>query len=99
MFCEFFRDELRKFVKVNKDSVDDPCMFWGAKGFIRNTAISFSSHQSKVRLSKINELEAKLKELERNQQISFSKSVKLTADVTQAELNSLLRQRAEFLML
>lgn len=99
-FCEFFKDELREFVSVNKGSVDDPRMFWGAlKGFIRNTAVSFLSHQSKIRLGKINELEAKLKELEHKQQISFTDTLKLHIDATRSELNSLLKQRAEFLIL
>ena len=75
-------------------------MFWGAlKGFIRNSAISFSAYQNKTRLEKIKQLEAKLSDLESIHQVSPSEDLKVTLDVTHSELNSLLRQRAEFLML
>lgn len=81
----------------NAGSVHDPCMFWYAlKGGIRNITISFASHLNKVRLGKI-ELESKLKELE-NQQLSFCEIRKQNIQLTQIELDSLLRRRADFLI-
>lgn len=98
-YCAFFRTELSKFITENAGSVDDPRMFWYAlKGCIRNTSIAFASYFNKSRLAKIDDLESKLTSLEHQQQLSFSGARKQTIEVTKIELNSLLRQRAEFLI-
>ena len=99
-FCHFFKNVLQRYITINEGSVDDPQFFWGAlKGFICNTAISYSAYQNKTRLEKINQLEAKLSDLESIHQASPSDDLKVTLDVTRSELNSLPWQRGESLIL
>lgn len=98
-YCVYFRRELGSFVAENTGSVNDPRILWCAlKGCIWTTSIAFASHLSKTRLAKINNLESKVTSLEHQQQFSFSEARKQIIDMTKIELNSLLRQRAEFLI-
>ncbi len=98
-FSVFFRNSLTTFIDLNAGSVDDPRILWDAiKGSIRDSSISFSSHLKKNRLLKIKELEETLTELEAKWQHTLNDALLGRITVIRTELNSLLRQRAEFLM-
>lgn len=98
-FCAFFRNALTTFIEINAGSVGDPRILWDAiKGSIRDSSISFSSHLKKNRLIKITELEDTLSQLEAKQQSTQTDVLLGKISATRTELNSLLRQRAEFLM-
>lgn len=98
-FCTFLRTNLKTFIEINSGSVDDPRFLWDAiKGSIRNSAISFSSYLKEKRLKKISELEDILARLESELQNTQVDALLGKISVTKTELNSLLRQRAEFLI-
>ena len=98
-FCVFFSNALTLFIELNIGSVGDPRILWDAiKGSIRDSSISFSSHLKKSRLLKINKLEGALAQLEARRQSTQTDALLAEISATRTELNSLLRQRAEFLM-
>lgn len=98
-FCAFFRNSLKTFIEINTGSVEDPRFLWDAiKGSIRDSTISFSSYLKKNRLKKINELEITLAQLESVRQNTQTDALLREISATRTELNSLLRQRAEFLI-
>lgn len=98
-FCTFLSNSLNTFIEINTGSVEDPRFLWDAiKGSIRDSTISFSSYLKKSRLRKISELEDALIQLESERQRTQSDTLLGKISTTKTELNSLLRQRAEFLI-
>lgn len=96
-FCTFLNNNLKTFIEINTGSVEDPRFLWDAiKGSIRDSAISFSSYLKKNRLQKISDLEDTLVQLESERQITQTDTLLGKIAATKTELNSLLRQRAEF---
>lgn len=59
-FLNQLKLELNEFIDINKGSVENPMFLWASiKGFLRNNAIRFSSHNKHNRLRQISDLEQK----------------------------------------
>lgn len=94
-----FRAKLTEFLLINTDSTTDPLYVWqAAKGFIRDFTSSFSAHLKRQRQERIKELEELCQSLEHKLKSKFSRIIYNTLVTNRAELNDLLRRRAEFLM-
>uniref|UniRef100_A0A8D0AHZ7 Endonuclease/exonuclease/phosphatase domain-containing protein n=1 Tax=Sander lucioperca TaxID=283035 RepID=A0A8D0AHZ7_SANLU len=94
-----FRAKLEEFISINTDSVLDPAYIWQAtKGFIRDITSSFAANLKKKRETRIAELEERCKSLEQSLKTCFFKSTHTLLVTNRAELNDLLKRRAEFIM-
>ncbi len=72
------KPKLEEFINLDKESASDLSLVWSAiKGFIRNNAISFSSHLKKSKMQAIFQLEKACTELERDLLSNYSNEVEL----------------------
>lgn len=98
-FLNQLKLELNEFIDINKGSVENPMFLWASiKGFLRNNAIRFSSHNKHNRLRQISDLEQKCERIEGQLKRNYSKDMESQLKTHQAELNILLRHRVEYLM-
>lgn len=98
-FIAQLKSKLTEFISINKSSVVDLTVVWASvKGFIRNNAISFSSHLHRSRLQNISLLEQQCKDLEELLKGCYSITAENELKTKQAELGDLLRRRAEYMI-
>ena len=98
-FCDQFRNSLKEFIRINKDSVSDVRILWDAtKGFIRNNSISFASAQNRARLRELTNLEQTYSSLIHQQHVSFSADRDREISIVKVQLNGLIAKRSEFLI-
>lgn len=98
-YLKQLRSKLTEFICINKNSVSDTTIFWAAiKGFLRNNAIGYSSHIHKNRLQKISTLENQCQALEKDLKRDYSITKENELKLKQAELNDLLRNKAEYMI-
>lgn len=90
---------LSEFIELNRNSVSDVSVVWAAiKSFIRNNAIGFGSYLHKTRLQNITNLEEQCKAIENYLKRNYSEIIENELKSKQAELNDLLRNRAEYMI-
>ena len=98
-FLNQLKNESKEFIDINECSVENPFFLWSAiKGFLRNNAIRFSSLLKRERLRQISDLELKCKQMENQLKNTYSSDIDSQLKAHQAELNSLLRHRVEYMM-
>ena len=98
-FLNQLESGLAEFISFNECSVDDPRILWDSvKGYIRSNCVSFASNLNKSRQRRVLELERDLGQLEGAMHINVTSDSIIQRNKIRDELNSLFRQRAEFLI-
>lgn len=98
-FDNDFKAGLSEFLSFNIGSVDDPIFVWEAtKGFIKDSSIAFGTNMKKMQNQRIDFLEKECQKLELSLNSSYSSLVFKTLRTLKAELNDLLRMKAEFVI-
>lgn len=87
---------LNEFLEINAHCSNPQILWETTKCFIRGNCIAYSSKLKKRKNKRINELEYLIKNLERQQSISFSEKLNYKLLALKVEYNSLSISKAEF---